>query len=219
MEEPEKEDLLSMNVFMDDFNLPPKSLLSAKVKKKNKKLGWETRFLALGLSHLIISRDEGFYNLLNIIPLTAGTFAIKRKSDSIILRTAEREFILKYDSADEAEKWFHHMLQLSGRELTDFISETTKIKQHRDISKDMKEYLAVERGMRETLIQISKLNSQKEMLEDKLSDTFEFKEYVNSDYKQENYQDSIIKNSVKVITKVSIRLYQFINSGHRFMKK
>ena len=204
-----------MNVFMDDFHLPPQSLLKAKIKKKNKNLGWETRYLALGLTHLIISRDEEFSKILNIVPLTAGTFSIKRKSDVIVLRTSEREFIIKYTCTRVAEQWFLHMHQLTGREITDFVSETTKIKQHRDISKEMKEYLAVEKDIKETLIKLSELNSKKEMLEKKLVNNFEYKEYVTSDYKLENYKDSTIKDSVKVITKV--RIMQTII--YRFMRK
>lgn len=204
-----------MNVFMDDFHLPPQSLLKAKIKKKNKNLGWETRYLALGLTNLIISRDEEFSKILNIVPLTAGTFSIKRKSDVIVLRTSEREFVIKYTCTRVAEQWFLHMHQLTGREITDFVSETTKIKQHRDISKEMKEYLAVEKGIKETLIKLSELNSKKEMLEKKLVNNFEYKEYVTSDYKLENYKDSTIKDSVKVITKVTIMKIII----YRFMRK
>ncbi len=50
-----------------------------KIKKKNKKLGWETRYIALGMTQLLISRDEDYTKLLNVIPLAPGTFAIKMK--------------------------------------------------------------------------------------------------------------------------------------------
>jgi hypothetical protein len=68
-----------IHVLMDDYHLAPKCLLKAKIKKKNKKLGWETRYIALGMTQLLISRDEDYTKLLNVIPLAPGTFAIKMK--------------------------------------------------------------------------------------------------------------------------------------------
>ncbi|CAI2383649.1 unnamed protein product [Moneuplotes crassus] len=200
-----------MRVLMDDFQLPPKSLCKAKVKKKNKKVGWETRYCALGLTHLLIARDEGFHKLLNVVPLTAGTFAIKRNKDTITLRTSEREFIIKFENQKQTESWFLNIVQLTGRELIDFASETSKIKQHRDISSQMKKYLEVEKEIKQTLIKLSDLNSQKEELEKSLRKNYDFKEYTNSEYKLENYKDSIIKDSVKVITKIYEEISQLKN--------
>lgn len=151
---------------------------------------------------MLIARDEGFNKLLNVVPLTAGTFAIKRKNDTLILRTSEREFIMKYESDKQAEGWFQNIFQLTGRDLIDFASESTKIKQHRDISTEMKEYLEVEKGIKDTLIQLSSLNKRKLKLERILRKRYEYKEYTKSEYKMENYKDSIIKDSAKVITKV-----------------
>lgn len=150
---------------MDDFHLAPKALLKAKIKKKNKKLGWETRFIALGMTQLLISRDEEFTKLLNVIPLAPGTFAIKMKKELLTIKTSEREFIIKFNTIHEAHTWFCHILQLTGRELTDFISETSKIKQHRDVSKQMKTFLNYEQQMKEVLINLSKVNKLKERLE------------------------------------------------------
>ena len=85
----------NFNIILDDYHIPPESILKAIVKKKNKKLGWERRYLAFGLTQVIIARDSAFHKILNIIPLTAGTYAVKRKAEQLLLKTSEREFIFK----------------------------------------------------------------------------------------------------------------------------
>ena len=150
---------------MDDFYLAPQSLLKAKIKKKNKNLGWETRHIALGLTQLIISRDPGFHKLLNVVPLTSGTFALKRKDDHLHLRTSEREFAFKFDDNSECEKWFMHMIQLTGFNLTDFVADTAKIREHQDMSPQMKQYLSVEKEIKRTLANLNKLKREKDSLE------------------------------------------------------
>jgi hypothetical protein len=202
-----------MAVFMDDFHLPPKSLLKAKVKKKNKNLGWEVRYIVLGLTQLLIARDENFHKLLNVVPLSPGTFALKRKGECLIIRTSEREFLFKYDSSKEAELWFLHMLQLTGRELTDFIGETVKIKQHQDFSLEMKEYLDIENTIKHTLIDLNTLKRAKDWMEIDLAGTYEYNEYIKSGKKLDTYKDSILKESVKSIAMV-IRILT-----NRFMRK
>lgn len=47
------EQIKNMKIHLDDFYLPPKSILRATVKKKNKKLGWETRYIIMGLTQIL----------------------------------------------------------------------------------------------------------------------------------------------------------------------
>ena len=96
------------------------------------------------------------------------------------------------------------MHQLTGRELVEFTKETVKIRQHRDLTKQMKRYLEVEKDMNKALIDLSKLNRQKQLFEKHLKSNPEFLEYQNSEAKMNNYPDTTIKNAVKVITGVNI---------------
>lgn len=66
---------------MDDHVLPPKSLAKAQIQKKNKSFGYETRYILLGHTHLIISRDKDFNNIVNVIPLEGGYVMVKKPRD------------------------------------------------------------------------------------------------------------------------------------------
>jgi hypothetical protein len=74
---------------MDDHVLPPKSLLKTQIQKKNKALGYETRFLLLGYSQLLIARDPEFTNIVNVLPLEGGFIMVKKPRDfgGLILST------------------------------------------------------------------------------------------------------------------------------------
>lgn len=49
-------DIENFKIYMDDMNLPPKSILKAEIKKKNKSLGWETRYIILGFTQLLSTK-------------------------------------------------------------------------------------------------------------------------------------------------------------------
>ena len=62
---------------MNDFVPPHKSLQQGVCRKKNRNMGYETRYLLLGISQLLISRDPDFKNLVNVVPLEGGYCIIR----------------------------------------------------------------------------------------------------------------------------------------------
>lgn len=104
---------------MDDHVLPPKSLAKSQIQKKNKALGYETRFLLLGHSQLMIARDPEFTNIVNILPLEGGYVMVKKPRDfgGLILSTHQRDYVLKFDSPDDLVLWYHKLQQVVSKEL------------------------------------------------------------------------------------------------------
>jgi hypothetical protein len=96
---------------MDDHVLPPKSIAKTQIQKKNKALGYETRFLLLGHSQLMIARDPEFTNIVNILPLEGGYVMVKKPRDfgGLILSTHQRDYVLKFDSPDDLVLWYHKL--------------------------------------------------------------------------------------------------------------
>lgn len=187
---------------MDDYHLPPESILKAKIKKKNKSLGWETRYIVFGLSQVLFARDQYFKKLLNVIPLTAGTFVLKCKAEQLIIRTSEREFTLKFATEREAATWFVTMTKVSCRDHSEFVKPKVEDKHAEVLDKNMKKYLQIEDRIKQTLEQLNELTAQKDQAEKKLIGLPEYEDYVNSDKKLEKYHDSLIKHSVKSITQL-----------------
>ena len=101
-------------------------------------MGWERRYLAFGLSQVIIARDSAFHKILNIIPLTAGTYAIKMKGDILVFKTAEREFTFKFDEENEASKWFSTLINLTGRSFKEFVDESSDFREFAGLNKKLK---------------------------------------------------------------------------------
>ena len=54
------ENNLQLSPIMNDFVPPHKSLMKGNCRKKNRTMGYETRYLLLGISQLLISRDPDF---------------------------------------------------------------------------------------------------------------------------------------------------------------
>lgn len=81
--------MIKFRFIMDDLVLPPKSIAKTWVYKKNKSLGWEKRFLLLGHSQVLISRDSDFSNLVNVIPLEGGYVIISKPKEfpGLIIKT------------------------------------------------------------------------------------------------------------------------------------
>jgi len=94
---------LDLKLIMDDHVLPPKSLGKAKILKKNKGMGYETRYILLGHTQLLISRDPEFANIVNVIPLEGGYVMIKKPRDfgGLLICTHQRDYVLKFDTADD----------------------------------------------------------------------------------------------------------------------
>ena len=44
--------------------------------KKNKKYGWEPRFLLLGYTQILIARDENFDRIVNVVPIVGGFISV-----------------------------------------------------------------------------------------------------------------------------------------------
>jgi hypothetical protein len=104
---------------MDDFVLPPKSIAKACVMKKNKSFGYEKRFLLLGYSQLIIARDGDFTNIVNIIPLEGGFVIVKKPKEfpGLIISSQTRDFVFKFQTADELVQWYHHLQSVVSKEV------------------------------------------------------------------------------------------------------
>ena len=104
---------------MDDHVLPPKSIAKTQIQKKNKALGYETRFLLLGHSQLMIARDPEFTNIVNILPLEGGYVMVKKPRDfgGLVLSTHQRDYVLKFDSPDDLVLWYHKLQQVVSKEL------------------------------------------------------------------------------------------------------
>lgn len=63
---------LQLEFILKDFVLPPKSILIGECMKKKQNFGWTKRYLMLGSSQLLISRDKDFNRLVNVVPLEGG---------------------------------------------------------------------------------------------------------------------------------------------------
>lgn len=57
------------------------------------------------------------------------------------------------------------MIQLTGFNLTDLVADTVKIREHQDLSPEMKKYLNVEKEIKKTLANLNKLKREKDNLE------------------------------------------------------
>ena len=66
------ENNLQLSPIMNDFVPPPKSLQLGWCQKKNRTMGYEKRYLLLGISQLLIARDPDYECLVNVIPLEGG---------------------------------------------------------------------------------------------------------------------------------------------------
>ena len=51
----------------------------AQAMKKNKKVGWEGRFLLLGYTQILIARDPDFVKIVNVIPIVGGFVSVCRE--------------------------------------------------------------------------------------------------------------------------------------------
>ena len=76
-------------------------------------MGYETRYLLLGISQLLISRDPDFQNLVNVIPLEGG-YCIVRENDhspklGLLIITQQRIFELNFDNEKECNRWRHNI--------------------------------------------------------------------------------------------------------------
>jgi len=195
--------------------LPPQSLLKAKVRKKNKNLGWETRYIALGLTQLLITRDENYVRVLNIVPLLPGTFIINRRLDHITLKTSEREFILEFETIGESEQWFLHILQLTGHDLVSFIADTDKIKKYQDVTEDMREHIDVQTQVIDTFVNLApriyKLRQKKDSLDKKLNTRIEYQQYkdcvLDSINFEGNQPDLMLSESIEALNEVKLTFY------------
>ena len=102
---------LDLKLIMDDHVLPPKSLAKACIFKKNKALGYETRYILLGHTQLLISRDPDFTNLVNVIPLEGGYMMVKKPRDfgGLLICTHQRDYVLKFETAEDLVQMYQKL--------------------------------------------------------------------------------------------------------------
>lgn len=110
---------LDLNFIMDDHVLPPKSLAKAQILKKNKSIGYETRYLLLGHTQLVIARDRDFNNIVNVIPLEGGYVLINKPRDfpGLIISTHQRNYTIKFSNPDDLVKWYHLLQSVVSKEV------------------------------------------------------------------------------------------------------
>jgi len=62
----------------------------------------------LGFSQLIISRDESFDKILNVIPLEGGFCMVKKPRDfgGLIVESTFRQYRLKFENTTELTSWY-----------------------------------------------------------------------------------------------------------------
>ena len=105
------ENYLQITPIMNDFVPPHKSLMMGVCRKKNRTMGYETRYLLLGISQLLIARDPDYEFLVNVIPLEGG-FCIVRENENnpklgLVIITQQRVFELNFENEKECNKWTH----------------------------------------------------------------------------------------------------------------
>ena len=105
------ENYLQISPIMNDFVPPHKSLMMGECRKKNRTMGFETRYLLLGISQLLIARDPDYEYLVNVIPLEGG-FCIVRENEKnpklgLVIITQQRVFELNFYNEKECNKWTH----------------------------------------------------------------------------------------------------------------
>ena len=110
---------LELKLIMDDHVLPPKSLGKACIFKKNKALGYETRYILLGHTQLLISRDPDFTNLVNVIPLEGGYVMVKKPRDfgGLLICTHQRDYVLKFETAEDLVQMYQKLQQVVSKEV------------------------------------------------------------------------------------------------------
>ena len=54
-------------------------------------------------------RDGEFKNIVNAIPLEGGYVIVTKPKDfgGLILKTIDREYVLKFNTANELVQWYH----------------------------------------------------------------------------------------------------------------
>jgi len=95
-------------VVKSDYLIPEKAIRKTLIHKKCSTPGLESkRWITLGYTQILISRDKLVRKLVNIIPLQGGFVSLARKNGSIlILRCGDKSFSLRFNSAEECEEWY-----------------------------------------------------------------------------------------------------------------
>ena len=99
---------LDLDFILDDFVLPPKSIKRGEVLKKNNYYGYEKRYLMLGHSQLLISRDKDFNKIVSVVPLEGGFCMIQKPRDfgGITIESTFRKYHFKFENSVELVDWY-----------------------------------------------------------------------------------------------------------------
>lgn len=169
---------------MDDHVLPPKSLAKACIQKKNKSLGWETRYILVGHTQLIIARDQDYSSIVNVIPLEGGFVIIRKPRDfgGLVIQTHQREYLLKFQTSEELIKWYHLLQSVVSKEISVQSYQTRKRVQDEKLSNLNKytQYTKLTQDIEDKLVELKKLCNQKKRFERDNTEDEEIAEYIES---------------------------------------
>ena len=99
---------INIEFILEDFVLPPKSILIGACMKKNIHVGYEKRYLMLGHSQMLIARDENFDKIVAVIPLEGGFCMVKKPRDfgGLIIESTFRQYKLRFDQPSDLVEWY-----------------------------------------------------------------------------------------------------------------
>lgn len=97
----------NLKITTDDSKVPARSIRMAQALKKNKKMGWEGRYLLLGYTQILIAWDPDFVKIVNVIPIVGGFVSVCWEGENMLrILTTTWEFRLKFTRENEAKIWF-----------------------------------------------------------------------------------------------------------------
>lgn len=109
---------LNLKFITNDFVLPPKAIKIGECLKKNRTMGYEKRYLMLGHSQLLISRDKELKQIVALIPLEGGFCMIKKPRDygGLVIESTFRQYKFKFSSATDLIDWYQKVQQVASKE-------------------------------------------------------------------------------------------------------
>lgn len=110
---------IHLEFILSDLVLPPKAVKIGKVYKKQKTIGYSERYLMLGHSQLLISRNATFDRIVGLIPLEGGFCMVKKPRDfgGLIIESTFRQYMFKFDNAEDLVNWYQKVQQVASKEI------------------------------------------------------------------------------------------------------
>lgn len=99
---------LKLEFILEDFVLPPKSIMIGACQKRNATLGYVQRFLMLGHSQLLIARDPEFNKIVSVVPLEGGFCMVQKPRDygGLVIESTFRRYKLKFKTSALLVEWY-----------------------------------------------------------------------------------------------------------------